>query len=110
MLDGAGKASGPTADSFGVSCCSNTAAYNLLISAPRDARAQSKTITGNLQGEFDATDEALGMMDDLINQFSPVNQKFVDDYNNARTVVDTAASHASPVPPTPPNPQTQTRV
>jgi hypothetical protein len=26
---------------------------------------------------------------------------FMDDYNNARTIVDTAASHASPTPPTP---------
>jgi hypothetical protein len=31
----------------------------------------------------------------------PANQKFVDDYNNARRIVDAAASHASPNQPTP---------
>ena len=36
-------------------------------------------------------------MDDLIPQFAPANQEFVDDYNNARAIVNTAASHASPV-------------
>ena len=34
------------------------------------------------------------------------DQKFVDDYNNARRIVDTAASHASPVKPQP-APQTK---
>lgn len=76
------------------------AAYNLLISKPRDTRAQGKTITGNLQTEFNAADEALTEMDDLLGQLS--DPKFVGDYNNARTIVDTAASHASPVKPTPP--------
>jgi len=75
------------------------AAYNLVISAPRDTRAQGKTVTTNLQAEFDAADEALGLMDDLLGQIS--DAKFVADYNNARTIVDTAASHASPTPPTP---------
>jgi len=75
------------------------AAYNLLISKPRDTRAQGKTITGNVQAEFDAADEDLVIMDDLTGQIT--NAKFVDDYNNARTIVDTAASHASPNQPTP---------
>ena len=39
-----------------------------------------------------------GIMDDLIPQFALDNEKFGDDYNNARTIVDTA-SHASPKPP-----------
>jgi hypothetical protein len=76
------------------------AAYNLLISKPRDTRAQGKTVTGNLQAEFDAADEDLGMMDDLTGQITVA--KFVSDYNNARIIVDTSASHASPTPPTPP--------
>jgi len=46
-------------------------------------------------------DESLGIMDDLIPQFAPANQKFVDDYNNASKIVDAAARHASPTPPTP---------
>ena len=76
------------------------AAYSLLISKPRDARATGKTTTGQLGTEFDALDETLTVMDDLIPQFAAANQKFVDDYNNARKVVDTSASHASPTPPT----------
>jgi len=77
------------------------AAYNLLVTKPRETRAQGKTTTGSIQTEFDLLDEALVVMDDLIPQFAPDNQKFVDDYNNARTIVDTSASHASPVKPTP---------
>ena len=73
-----------------------------ISSKPRDARVQGKTVTGNLQGEFDAADEDLMVMDDLINQFSPARQKFVDDYTNARLIVGTAATHtAGPVPPPP---------
>ena len=79
------------------------AAYNLLISKPRDVRAQGKTITGTIQNQFDGLDKAFSIMDDLVAQFAPANQKFVDDYTNARNVVNTAASHASPVP-TPPAP------
>ena len=77
------------------------AAYNLLITKPRDARVTGKTVTGNIDTEFDGLDESLGIMDDLIPQFAPANQKFVDDYNNARRIVDAAASHASPVKPQP---------
>jgi hypothetical protein len=76
------------------------AAFNLLISAPRDTRAKGKTVTTNLQAEFDAADEDLVVMDDLLGQMT--DAKFVSDYNNARIIVDTAASHASPTPPTPP--------
>jgi hypothetical protein len=77
------------------------AAYNLLVTKPREVRIKGKTTTGNIQTEFDLLDVALGILDDLIPQFSPENQKFVDDYNNARTIVDTSASHASPVKPAP---------
>jgi hypothetical protein len=77
-------------------------AYNLLISKPRDTRVKGKTITGSIETEFAALDKAFSIMDDLIPQFAPANQQFVDDYNNARTIVNTAASHASPTPPTPP--------
>jgi hypothetical protein len=78
------------------------AAFNLLISKPRDTRAQGKTITGNLQTEFEAADETLGVMDDLLGQLS--DAQFVSDYRNARIIVDTSASHASPSPS--PAPQT----
>jgi hypothetical protein len=75
------------------------ATYSLLISKPRDTRAQGKTVTTNLQAQFDTADEDLVVMDDLTGQIT--DAKFVSDYNNARTIVDTAASHASPTPPTP---------
>jgi hypothetical protein len=39
-------------------------------------------------------------MDDLTGQITVA--KFVSDYENARIIVDTTASHASPTPPTPP--------
>jgi hypothetical protein len=74
-------------------------AYSSVVSKPRDARAQDKTITGNIQAEFDAADDDLTLMDDLIGQLD--NAKFGSDYTNARIIVDIAASHASPTPPTP---------
>jgi hypothetical protein len=81
------------------------ASFNLLIGAPRDARAGVKTVTGNIQTEFDAADEDLVQMDDLIVQFQPGNPKFVGDYLTARAIVDTAATHASPAPQAKPNTQ-----
>jgi hypothetical protein len=36
-----------------------------------------------------------------VGQFASANAEFVSDYENARNIVDTAASHASPNPPTP---------
>ncbi len=72
-------------------------AFNLLISKPRDTRAQGKTITVNLQAEFAAADGDLVLMDDLISQLG--NAQFGSNYTNARIIVDAAASHASPTPP-----------
>ncbi|HEY1719156.1 MAG TPA: hypothetical protein VGH42_12800 [Verrucomicrobiae bacterium] len=71
------------------------AAYNALISAPRDVRAQGKTVTENIQAEFDAADDGLTLMDDLLGQLGDAT--FASDYTNARTMVDTAASHAETV-------------
>ena len=81
-------------------CVTISNPYNLLISKPRDTRAAGKTVTGNLQTEFDAADVDLGIMDDLTGQIT--NAAFVSNYENARIIVDAAASHASPTPPTPP--------
>jgi hypothetical protein len=75
-------------------------AFNLLISKPRDTRAQGKTVTINLEAEFAAADEDLVIMDDLLGQITDAT--FVSDFTNAHIIVDTAASHASPTPPTPP--------
>ena len=65
---------------------------------------------GELGGVFDAADETLAeILDGLIGQFADANAKFVSDYNNARIIVDTSASHASPNQPTPaPTPATPT--
>jgi hypothetical protein len=88
--------------SYGVTAAKLTAltaaiaAFNLLISKPRDTRAQGRTVTGSLIAEFDAADVDLGIMDDLAGQLG--NAAFVSDYTNARTIVDVAASHASPAP------------
>jgi hypothetical protein len=49
-----------------------------------------------------AADETLSeILDGLVMQFQATNAKFVSDYNDARTIVDTSASHASLNQPTP---------
>lgn len=69
---------------------------------PRQTIAAGKTVTQELSDEFDAADETLAeILDGLVVQFQATNAKFVSDYNNARTIVDTSASHASPNQPTP---------
>jgi hypothetical protein len=91
---------------FGVTAAKLTAlngaiaAFNLLISKPRDTRAQGKTVTSTLEAEFAAADESLVIMDDLLGQIT--DTKFVSDFQNARIIVDIAATHESPTPPTPP--------
>ena len=77
--------------------------FKAVVSKPRDKIAAGKTVTQQLSDEFDAADETLSeILDSLVGQFQATNAKFVSDYNNARTIVDTSASHASPTPPTPP--------
>ncbi len=81
------------------------ASYSLLISKPRDARVQVKTITSNLQAEMDTADVKLGILDDLLGQIN--DAVFASDYRNARIIVDIPASHnpatPPPAPPAPPN-------
>jgi len=80
-------------------------AYKAIVTKPRDNIVAGRTVTKELNDEFDAADETLSeILDGLVLQFKDTNAKFVSDYNNARTIVDTAASHASPTPPTPPTP------
>jgi hypothetical protein len=85
-------------------------AFSGLMGKPRQTIATGKTATQQLSDAFDAADLALDEeLDNLIGQFTPANAKFVSDYQNARTIVDTAASHASPnqpaPAPTPPTPK-----
>ena len=76
--------------------------YKAIVTKPRDNIVAGATVTQALSDEFDAADETLSeILDGLIGQFAAANAKFVSDYNNARTIVDTSASHASPNQPTP---------
>ncbi len=82
-------------------------AFSGLMGKPRQTIATSKTVTQQLGDAFDAADLALNEeLDNLIGQFAPANAKFVSDYQNARIIIDAAASHASPNPPTPTPPAT----
>ena len=75
-------------------------AFKAIVSKPRDNLAAGKTVTQELSDELDAADETLAeILDGLIGQFQATNAKSVSDYNNARIIVDTSASHASPTPP-----------
>jgi len=83
----------------------NIDGYKAIVTKPRDNIVAGRTVTVGLSDEFDAADETLSeILDGLVLQFQATNAKFVSDYNNARTIVDTSASHASPTPPTPPTP------
>ena len=84
-------------------------AYAASLSKPRDAVASGSTATKQMGDEFDAADAALNdQMDALVPQFAAANAKFVEDYNNARIIVDSgggkAKANVKPKPPTPPSP------
>lgn len=81
-------------------------AYSASISKPRDAVGSGSTATKQMGDEFDAADAALNdQMDALAPQFASANAKFVEDYNNARIIVDSGGgSGTTPTPPTPPTP------
>jgi len=84
-------------------------AYSASLSKPRDAVASGSTATKQMSDEFDAADAALNdQMDALVPQFAASNAKFVEDYNNARIIVDSgggkAKANVKPKPPTPPSP------
>jgi len=82
-------------------------AYSASLSKPRDAVASGSTATKQMSDEFDAADAALNdQMDALVPQFAASNAKFVEDYNNARIIVDSGGGKAkaktpAPKPPTP---------
>jgi hypothetical protein len=82
-------------------------AYTASLTKPRDAVASGSTATKQMADEFDAADAALNdQMDALVPQFAASNAKFVEDYNNARIIVDSGGGKAkaktpAPKPPTP---------
>ena len=80
-------------------------AYSASISKPRDAVGSGSTATKQMGDEFDAADAALkDQMDALAPQFAAANAKFVEDYNNARIIVDSGGGKAKAKTPTPPTP------
>lgn len=80
-------------------------AYSASISKPRDAVGSGSTATKQMGDEFDAADAALNdQMDALAPQFAAANAKFVEDYNNARIIVDSGGGKAKAKPPIPPTP------
>ena len=80
-------------------------AYSASISKPRDAVGSGSTATKQMGDEFDAADAALNdQMDALVPQFAAANAKFVEDYNNARIIVDSGGGKAKAKTPTPPTP------
>ena len=82
--------------------------FKAVVSKPRDNIVAGATVTQELFNEFNAADETLEeILDGLVLQFKDSDPKFVSDYNNARNIIDRAASHASPNPP-PPAPTTAT--
>lgn len=77
-------------------------AYAAGITKPRDAVASGSTANKQLSDEFDAADAALNdQMDALVPQFASTNAKFVEDYNNARIIVDSGGGKAKAKPPAP---------
>jgi hypothetical protein len=89
-----------TANLLGLQAVIN--AFKGMVSKPRDNIVEGSTVTKELSSEFDAADVTLEeILDGLIGQFQAANPKFVGDYRNARIIVDTSASHASPNQPAP---------
>ena len=69
-------------------------AYKASIHKPRAAIVSGKTITGQLAAEFEAAEAALrDGLDQLMPQFAASAPTFYADYQNARVIVDRAATH-----------------
>jgi hypothetical protein len=80
-------------------------AYSASISKPRDAVGSGSSATKQMAGEFTAADAALNdELDALVPQFAAANPKFVEDYHNARIIVDNTGGKAKAKPA--PAPQT----
>lgn len=101
-IEAAAKVNVMNAATFGLKPAKVEALYQAItafaatMGSPAMARATGRTVTYNLNTEFEAADAALELMDDLIDQLADTDAKFVSDYRNARVIVDSAASHASP--------------
>ena len=75
-------------------------AYAASLGKPRDAVASSSTATRLLKAEFTAADALLrDQLDALVPQFAAANARFVQDYQNARIIVDSRGGPGTPPPP-----------
>ena len=97
--------------SYGVTAAKLTAlktkieAYAASIAKPREAVASGSTATKQLDAEFHAADAALNdELDALVPQFKSANATFVNDYRNARIIVDLVGAKAKAKTPKPPGP------
>jgi hypothetical protein len=78
--------------------------FNTAKTAPRTATASRAALTEKLpQLVKEATDILRNRVDPMVNLFSRTNPDFVAGYENARAIVDRAATHKTkPVPEEPP--------
>jgi hypothetical protein len=95
----------PSLANYGVTAAKLTAlkgkidAYSASITKPRDAVGSGSTATQDMAAEFAAADAALNdEMDALLPQFKTANAKFVEDYTNARIIVDAGGGKAKAKP------------
>lgn len=83
-------------------CTKEADDFHLIISAPQQAIAGKKALTGLLRDRFNTVEEIFVSMDGLVEQFT--DKVFVAGYHAARTVRDLGHGPGAPVPP-PPSPQ-----
>ena len=73
------------------------AAYDAIVSAPRDAQIKTKGLTQALAEQFKLGDKILSeRLDKLMEQFREPQPQFYRDYHNARTIVDRGGSQSGP--------------
>ena len=69
-------------------------AYRGVVEKPRNARKTGKTVTEQIKKEFETADNILAEeLDKLVLQFKNSAPQFFADYQNARIIVDDAATH-----------------
>lgn len=72
-------------------------AYRAVLTKPREARIAGKSATAQLAIEFDAADEILNEhLDAFLPKLMKSAPEFASHYENARVIVDAAASRKSP--------------
>jgi hypothetical protein len=81
--------------------------FNAAKAGPRTATAARAALTESLPKLVrEATDILRNKVDPMVNLFSRSNPDFVAGYENARVIVDRAATHKTKAATTPQTPQT----